>query len=127
MDIRTHTTPAPILSVSVARPGEERDNIQAHRRVPPAADVKADNKVRDQQEKEHKSNEVRQEREPPKVPRVRLELHIDEDTNQVFGRIVDTETGEEIRQIPAESIRHLQAISREMFVELIDETVDETV
>ena len=126
MDIRTHTTPAPILSVSVAKPGEERDNIQAHRRVPPTADVKADNKVREQQKGDDKPREVREERKLPEIPRMRLELHIDEDTKKVFGRVVDTETGEEIRQIPAESIRHLQAISREMFAELVDRTVDET-
>jgi uncharacterized FlaG/YvyC family protein len=123
MDIRTLTTPAPIPSVSITRPGEERDNVQAHRRVPPTADVKADNKVREQQKGDDKPRDVGQEREPPKVPRVRLELRIDEDTKQVFGRVVDMETGEEIRQIPAESIRHLQAISRELFVELIDESV----
>lgn len=123
MEIRTHTTPAPILSVSVAKPGEEKDNVRAHRRVPSTADVKADNKVREQHREDDKPREAREEREPPKVPRVRLELRIDDDTKQVFGRVVDVETGEEIRQIPAESIRHLRAISRELFVELIDESV----
>jgi uncharacterized FlaG/YvyC family protein len=54
---------------------------------------------------------------------VRLELRIDDATNQVFGRVIDRETGEEVRQIPAESIRHLQAISRELFESLVDETV----
>ena len=127
MDIRTHTTPAPIPSVSIAKPGEERDNIQAHRRVPPTADVKADNKIRDHHKREDKPRDVREEREPPETQRVRLELRIDDDTKQVFGRVVDQETGEEIRQIPAESIRHLQAISREMFIELVDQGVDKTV
>ena len=123
MEIRTHTTPAPILSVSVAKPGEDKDNVRAHRRVPSTADVKADNKVREQHREDDKPREAREPREPPKVPRVRLELRIDDDTKQVFGRVVDAETGEEIRQIPAESIRHLQAISRELFVEMIDESV----
>lgn len=123
MDIRTHTTPAPILSVSVAKPGEERDNIQAHRRVPSTADVKADNKVREQHKQDDKPLGAPEERKLEVAPRVRLELRIDEDTNQVFGAIIDAETGEEIRQIPAESIRHLQAISRELFIDLIDESV----
>ena len=123
MEIRTHTPPAPIPSVSTAKPGEERDNIQAHRRVPPTAGVKADNKVREQQKGDDKPRVVGEERKLPKISRVRLELHIDEDTQKIFGRVFDQETGREIRQIPAESIRHLQAISRQMFIELVDETV----
>lgn len=122
MEIRTHTPPAPIPSVSIAKPGEERDSIQAHRRVPPPADIKADNKVRERQKGDEQPLEAREEHKLPVTPRVRLELRIDEGTKQVFGRIVDRETGEEIRQIPAESVRHLQAISRELFDALVDET-----
>lgn len=135
MDIRTHTTPAPIPSVSTARPGEERDSIQAHRRVPPVVDVKVDNKIHEQRKeddkplgaREEKRGDrplgVREERKLPETQKVRLELRIDDDTNKVFGRVIDRESGEEIRQIPAESIRHLQAISRELFGSLIDEKV----
>lgn len=127
MDIRTHTTPAPIPSVSIAKPGEERDNIQAHQRVPPTTDVKADNKVREHYERDNEPREDRKEHKPPEVTRLRLELRIDDETNQVFGRIVDQESGEEIRQIPTESIRRLQAITRELFGDLVDEMVDRTV
>ena len=123
MDIRTHTAPAPIPSVSIAKPGEERDNIQAHRRVPTTADVKADNKVRAHHKRDDETREIRKERRPPEVTRLRLELRSDDETKQVFGRIVDQDTGEEIRQIPAESIRRLQAITRELFGDLVDETV----
>ncbi|MCZ6665927.1 MAG: flagellar protein FlaG [Gammaproteobacteria bacterium] len=127
MDIRTHTAPAPIPSVSIAKPGEERDNVQAHRRVATTADVKADNKVREHHKRDDEAREVRKERKPPEVRRLRLELRIDDETKQVFGRIVDQDTGEEIRQIPTESIRHLQAITRELFGDLVNETVDKTV
>lgn len=149
MDIRTHTTPAPIPSVSIAKPGEERDNLQAHRRVPPPTDVKADNKVRERNDGQAADNKVREQNDSrtadnqarernigdenslgvreqgklPAAPQVRLELRIDDETKKVFGRVVDKNSGEEIRQIPAESIRQLQAISRELFGALIDVTV----
>ena len=54
---------------------------------------------------------------------VRVELVVDEATSQVFGRVLDRNTGDELRQIPAEDIRRLQAISREMFGTILDETV----
>ena len=133
MEIRTHTTPAPTPSVAIARPGEERDRTQAHRRVSPTVEVKTDNKIREHNKNEDKPVDTREEREPLvgageeheplEGSQVRLELHIDETTDQVFGRIVDKATGREIRQIPTEDIRHLQAISRELFVDLVDETV----
>lgn len=61
----------------------------------------------------------------PKVPirpRFHLELSIDEGTNQVFGRIVDAETGREVRQIPAKELRQMSAKIREMLGRLVDET-----
>jgi uncharacterized FlaG/YvyC family protein len=118
MEIKTHTPPAPIPSVSTAKPGEERDNVPAHRRVQPSDEAKADNKTRS-----HRQRAETPKPPPPKVSGVRLELRIDDATNQVFGRVIDRDTGEEVRQIPAEGIRHLQAISRELFDALVDETV----
>jgi uncharacterized FlaG/YvyC family protein len=95
------------------KPGGAEHQAQRDKRVPPATETKADNKARPQ----------RQRHQGPTIPGVRLELRIDDATNQVFGRVIDRETGEEVRQIPAESIRHLQAISRELFESLVDETV----
>jgi len=113
MEFRTITPPAPVPSVTPMKPGGAEHQAQRDQRIPPATEIKSDNKVRSH----------RQRPEPPSIPGVRLELRIDEATNQVFGRVIDRETGEEVRQIPAESIRHLQAISRELFDSLVDETV----
>ena len=113
MEVKSISTPAAVPSVSPMKPGEGQDLAQRDKRVQPAADVKPDNKVR----------QHRPRADAPKPITVRLELRIDDSTNQVFGRVIDRETGEEIRQIPAESIRHLQAISRELFDSLVDETV----
>jgi uncharacterized FlaG/YvyC family protein len=136
MEIRIQTPPAPIPFLSIAKPGGDKDGEQAQRRVPPTVDVKTDNKarapikednkplgVREQNKRDEKPLGVREEPELPTVPRIRLELRIDDDTKRVFGRVVDRESGKEIRQIPAESIRQLQAISRELFGSLIDEKV----
>jgi hypothetical protein len=95
------------------KPGGAEHQARRDKRVPPATETKADNKARPH----------RQRHQGPTIPGVRLELRIDDATNQVFGRVIDRETGEEVRQIPAESIRHLQAISRELFESLVDETV----
>jgi len=113
MEFKTVSPPAAIPSVSPMKPGGATDLAQREKRVPASAEVKPDNKVRPQ----------RHRPAPPKPIGMRLELRIDEATNKVFGRVIDRETGEEVRQIPAESIRHLQAISRELFDALIDETV----
>ena len=118
MEFRTISPPAPVPSATPMKPGGADDLAQREKRIPPSAEVKADNKARSQRERPDGAKAP-----PPKVPGVRLELRIDEATNKVFGRVIDRESGEEIRQIPAESIRHLQAISRELFDSLVDETV----
>jgi len=113
MEFRTISPPAPVPSATPMKPGGAEHQAQRDKRVPPATETKADNKARPH----------RQRHQGPTIPGVRLELRIDDATNQVFGRVIDRETGEEVRQIPAESIRHLQAISRELFESLVDETV----
>lgn len=117
MEFRTISPPAPVPSATPMKPGGEEHQAQRDKRIPPAAEVKADNKARPHRQRNQTSHQG------PTIPGVRLELRIDEATNRVFGRVIDRETGEEVRQIPAESIRHLQAISRELFDSLIDETV----
>jgi FlaG protein len=117
MEFRTISPPAPVPSATPMKPGGTEDQAQRNKRVPPATDIKADNKPRAHR---HSSEPPMR---GPMIPGVRLELRIDESTNQVFGRVIDRETGKEVREIPAESIRHLQAISRELFDSLIDKTV----
>ena len=118
MEFRTISPPAPVPSVSPMKPGGAEHQAQRDKRVPPATETKADNKSR-----QHRQRSDAPKQPPPSIPGMRLELRIDEATNQVFGRVIDRETGEEVRQIPAESIRHLQAISRELFDSFVDETV----
>lgn len=117
MEFRTISPPAPVPSATPMKPGGAEDQAQRDKRIPPATETKTDNKARPHRERPEPTMRG------PTIPGMRLELRIDEATNQVFGRIIDRETGEEVRQIPAESIRHLQAISRELFEALVDETV----
>jgi uncharacterized FlaG/YvyC family protein len=117
MEFRTITPPAPVPSATPMKPGGAEHQAQRDKRVPPATETKADNMARPHRQRAETENQG------PTIPGVRLELRIDDATNQVFGRVIDRETGEEVRQIPAESIRHLQAISRELFDSLVDETV----
>jgi uncharacterized FlaG/YvyC family protein len=54
----------------------------------------------------------------PEVPRlvaVRAELNVDEASRRIFARIFDRETGEFVRQIPAEEKLRLLGITREQF------------
>ena len=105
---QTTATPAP------ASPGASPKEVA--RRVPPPETVTTDNKAQDQRQQTPVA------RTRPAHP-VRVELFVDDATNQVFGRVIDSNTGKEIRQIPAEDIRRLQAISREMFGSILDQTV----
>lgn len=57
----------------------------------------------------------------PKVVKMRAELRYDEHLNRVVGRILDEETGEEIREIPPEELLQLYAKTREMLGPLVDE------
>jgi len=117
MEFRTISPPAPVPSATPMKPGGAEHQAQRDKRVPPATETMADNKARQNRQRNPAPHQG------PTIPGVRLELRIDDNTNQVFGRVIDRETGEEVRQIPAESIRHLQAISRELFEALVDETV----
>lgn len=83
--------------------------------MPPPIEAKADNKTRTDQHGQDKSRVT--------VPNVRLELRIDENTNEVFGLVVNRDTGQPIREVPAKDLRRLQAISREMFGSMLDKTV----
>lgn len=116
MDVRIFTPPTTQPSASPVPSGPGATHKAVARRVPPPETVKTDNKV--QEQRQH-TPVVR----PSSLQPVRVELFVDDQTNQVFGRVVDRNTGKEIRQIPAEDVRRLQAISREMFGSILDQTV----
>ncbi len=59
--------------------------------------------------------------EPP-IVRTRTELSVDERIDRVVGRVIDEETGEEIREIPPKELRRLYAAMREMTEPVVDET-----
>jgi hypothetical protein len=59
----------------------------------------------------------------PKVVKMRAELRFDKTLNRVVGRILDEETGEEIRKVPPEELLQLYAKTREMLGPLVDEKV----
>ena len=59
----------------------------------------------------------------PPIPKIRAELHYDENINRVVGRIVDEATGKEISELPPEELRALYAKTRAMLGPLVDEKV----
>jgi len=58
----------------------------------------------------------------PLGPTTRIELHIDRETKEVFGRVVSRDTGEPVREIPAKELRNLQAHARELIRSMVDES-----
>ncbi|MDJ0948506.1 MAG: flagellar protein FlaG [Alphaproteobacteria bacterium] len=54
---------------------------------------------------------------------VRLTLHIDDRTGQVFGRFVDRNTGDMVQEVPAEDLRRLAAQIDELLGPAIDQSV----
>ena len=58
----------------------------------------------------------------PDLREVKVELHIDEQTGEVYGRIVDQSSGDAIAELPAESLRQLAAHIRSQFDHLIDKS-----
>ena len=117
MDVRISTPPAPHPPAAPTTPaGQGAAQNDVTKRVTPPEDVKTENRPREDQPKA-------KARAAPLSMSVRVELMVDEATSQVFGRVVDRKTGDELRQIPAEDIRRLQAITREMFGTILDETV----
>ncbi len=58
----------------------------------------------------------------PVGPTTRIELHIDYETNEVFGRVINRDTGEPVREIPARELRNLQAHARELIRAMVDES-----
>jgi uncharacterized FlaG/YvyC family protein len=115
MEVRPIVPPAPTPPVSPHSEGANHNQAEAAHRVPPPVEAKADNKAR--------TDRHSQGNAPVTVPNVRLELRIDEGTNEVFGLVVNRDTGKPIREIPAKDLRRLQAISREMFGSMLDKTV----
>ncbi len=51
----------------------------------------------------------------------RLELLIDEATNEVFARLVDPETGKAVREIPVKELRHMKADLEKLLTLAVDE------
>lgn len=52
-----------------------------------------------------------------------LELAIDNSTGRVIGRIVDTDSGKLVAQIPSEEMLRLIARTKELFGDLVNEKV----
>ena len=59
----------------------------------------------------------------PAAPReMRLQLRIDENTGEVYSRIIDGRTGEAVRELPVKEIRRMSAQIKEMLGHLIDKS-----
>ena len=74
---------------------------------------------------ENREDKTRREAEAPKRPIItgtRLELRVDEGTKEVFGRVVNRETGEAVREIPAKELRRLEAKTIELLGAIVDKT-----
>ncbi len=57
----------------------------------------------------------------PKHARFRIELAVDQDTHQVYGRVIDAVTGREVRELPAKELRHMAAQIKEMLAPIVNE------
>jgi len=53
----------------------------------------------------------------------RLDFHVNEETNQVIVRIVDSDSGEVIKQVPPDALLRLHARIQEAVGLLFDETI----
>ncbi len=74
---------------------------------------------------ENRESDNRGEAEKPRIPIVsgtRIELRVDEATNEVFGRVVDVATGEAIRELPSKELRRLEAKTLALLGHIIDKT-----
>jgi hypothetical protein len=61
--------------------------------------------------------------EPVRIPMTRMELDIDKPTGRFIGRIVESETGAVVAQVPSEEIIRLLEKTRELVGKLLDKTV----
>ena len=65
-------------------------------------------------------------RNPPSDPvlalgaDVRLQLYVDESTNEVYGRVFDRNSGELLREIPSKELRALRAYADGLVGPLLD-------
>jgi len=57
---------------------------------------------------------------PVQVPMTRMELDVDKASDRFVGRVVDTETGTVVVQIPSEAMLRLWEKTREMIGALLD-------
>ena len=58
----------------------------------------------------------------PGLREVKVQLHIDDRTGEVYGRIVDRQSGDEVAELPAEDVRRLAAHIRSQLDHLIDKS-----
>lgn len=108
----TTTAPKSVSQERETAPGPDKASNELAQRVPSA--------------RESREGNERQGTEDEKVPAntgTRVELHVDKDTGEVFGRVVNRETGEEVREIPARELRRLDAKTMELLGFMIDKTV----
>lgn len=59
---------------------------------------------------------------PQPVIHSRTELTVDKSINRVVARVIDEDTGEEIREVPTKGLRRLYAAIRETLEPLVDES-----
>ena len=52
---------------------------------------------------------------------VRLQLYVDESTNEVYGRVFDRSSGEMLREIPSKELRALRASASGLLKPLVDQ------
>ncbi len=126
--IEPHSPPQPAAPIAPDA-GASDPRVDPEQRVPPPEETQADNKT--QGEETQADNKALGERrnQPPDdrgaAPRPaihRLELRIDDATHEVFGRVVDSETGESVREIPSQELRRVYAQLLEQLGPLVDET-----
>ncbi|HEX7005753.1 MAG TPA: flagellar protein FlaG [Alphaproteobacteria bacterium] len=102
MDIKHVASSSPATSAVNARPVTESLHKQAEHRAAEAA-------ARDKRTVHEATHDSPPRRVLALGADVRLQLYVDESTNEVYGRVFDRESGELLREIPSKELRALRA------------------
>ncbi len=100
-------------------PNDPRQNEAP--KINPPRELQGENRESDNQREAEKL--PIQEAEKPRIPiatGTRVELRVDEGTNEVFGRVINVETGEAIRELPTKELRRLEVTTLEQLGHLVD-------
>lgn len=115
MDINAIRTPFPVpppLGAPKTPPSGEmgpKETKLGMPEIPPVPGTRTDNDT------------DRPDRPEPKHARFRIELAVDQETHQVYGRVIDAVTGREVRELPAKELRHMAAQIKEMLAPVVNE------